>query len=141
MPNSMNEDLRKLLVDSAARGADYLDSLGTRHVYPKEADIERLRTALKGALPAGSMPDAEILEFLDEYGSPATVASAGGRYFGFVTGGALPATLGAHILATAWDQNSFSFISSPAAYLFGEAAIGWLKGVFGMPPETEGQFV
>jgi len=82
-----------------------------------------------------------VLRFLDEFGTPATVASAGGRYFGFVTGGALPATVASHILATAWDQNAFSFISSPAAALFDETALRWLKGVFGIPVDAEGAFV
>ena len=90
---------------------------------------------------AASTPGADVLAFLDEYGTPATVASASGRYFGFVTGGALPATVAAHMLATAWDQNCFSFISSPAVALFDEAALRWLKGLFGLPAETAGAFV
>lgn len=48
----------------------------------------------------------EVLEELDRLGSPATVASAGGRCFGFVTGRSLPAALAANVLATAWDQNA-----------------------------------
>ena len=129
------------MLDAAARGATYLESLDSRHVFPREADIERLRIALRGELPSASMPDAEVLAFLDNYGSPATVASAGGRHFGFVTGGALPATVASHMLATAWDQNCFSFISSPAVALFDEAALRWLKGLFGLPAETAGAFV
>lgn len=137
----MADSTRKLLADAANRGATYLESLGTRHVFPREADVERLRDALRGNMPTGPTPDAEVLAFLDDYGSPATVASAGGRYFGFVTGGALPATVAAHVLATAWDQNSFGFISSPATALFDEAALRWMKDIFGLPTETEGAFV
>ncbi len=137
----MNDSPRKLLADAARRGANYLESLGARPVYPRDADVERLRTALDRDMPCAPTPDAEVLAFLDDYGSPATVASAGGRYFGFVTGGALPATVASHMLATAWDQNSFSFISSPAAALFDETALRWLKGVFSLPAETAGAFV
>ncbi len=136
-----NDSTHQLLADAAARGANYLESLETRHVYPREADIERLRQALAVDMPASPTPAADMLAFLDDYGSPATVASAGGRYFGFVTGGALPATVAAHVLATAWDQNSFSFISSPAAALFEGTALRWLRNVFGLPGETEGAFV
>ena len=129
------------MADAARRGADYLERLHRQAVYPRDADVERLRTALGGDLPADPAPDAEVLHFLDEYGSPATVASAGGRYFGFVTGGALPVSVAAHVLATAWDQNAFSFTSSPAAALFDEAAIRWLRDLFGLPAESAGSFV
>ena len=137
----MHDSTRKLLAEAATRGADYLESLDTRPVYPREADIDRLRAALAGGMPDGPTPDAEVLKFLDEHGTPATVATAGGRYFGFVTGGALPASVAAHCLATAWDQNSFSHTSSPAAALFEEAALRWLKELFGMPAGSEGGFV
>jgi glutamate/tyrosine decarboxylase-like PLP-dependent enzyme len=131
----------KLLANAAERGAAYLESLDARPVFPREPDIERLRAALDGDMPARPAPGDEVLDFLDRYGAPATVASAGGRYFGFVTGATLPATLAAHVLATAWDQNAFSFISSPAAALFDEAAIRWLKGLFGLPADAVGAFV
>jgi glutamate/tyrosine decarboxylase-like PLP-dependent enzyme len=137
----LSDSTRRLLADAAQRAASYLDGVGTRHVFPREADIERLRAALAGAMPAGDSPEADILSFLDEYGSPATVASAGGRYFGFVTGGALPAAVAAHMLATAWDQNCISFVSSPAVALFDEAALRWLKELFGLPAEALGAFV
>ena len=114
----MTDSTRQLLADAAARGANYLESLDTRPVFPHEADVERLQKALAGDMPLAPTSDADVLAFLDQYGSPATVASAGGRYFGFVTGGALPATVAAHMLATAWDQNSFSLISSPAVAHF-----------------------
>ncbi len=137
----MNDLTRRVLVDAARRGADYLEQLGQRPVFPRDADVERLRAALDGELPAVPMPDDEILKFLDDYGSPATVGSAGGRYFGFVTGGALPATVAAHVLATAWDQNAFSFTGSPAAALFDDAAIRWLRDLFGLPADSAGALV
>ena len=137
----MTDSTRALLADAARRGADYLEALDGRPVFPREADVERLRGALANDMPDAPTGDAEVLAFLDEYGSPATVASAGGRYFGFVTGGALPATLAAHVLASAWDQNSFSYISSPAASLFGDTSLRWLKGVFGLPAESVGALV
>jgi glutamate/tyrosine decarboxylase-like PLP-dependent enzyme len=137
----MGDSTRELMADAARRGADYLESLDRRPVFPKDADVERLRAALRGAMPAGPTADSEVLKFLDDVGSPATVATAGGRYFGFVTGGALPATVAAHTLATAWDQNCFSFISSPSAALFDEAVLRWLKEIFNLPAESAGAFV
>ncbi len=137
----MTDSTHALLAEAARRGANYLETLDKRPVFPREADIERLRSALAREMPDASTRDAEVLAFLDEYGSPATVASAGGRYFGFVTGGALPATVAAHILATAWDQNSFSFVSSPAASLFADTSLRWVKGLLGLPPGCAGALV
>ena len=137
----MKNSTRQLLADAARRGADYLETLDARPVFPRETDVAQLRDALAGDMPDEATADADVLAFMDAYGSPATVASAGGRYFGFVTGGTLPASLAAHVLASAWDQNSFSYISSPAAALFGEASLRWLKGVFGLPAASIGALV
>ena len=137
----MTDSTRQLLADAARRGADYLEGLDARPVFPREADVARLRDALEGGMPEEPAPAADVLAFLDAYGSPATVASAGGRYFGFVTGGTLPASLAAHVLSSAWDQNSFSTISSPAAALFGDVSLRWLKDVFGLPAEAIGALV
>ncbi len=129
------------LIDAAGRGQLYLDTIATRPVFPDQAAVQRLENALRIALPPESTAPAEVLAFIDEFGSPATVATAGGRYFGFVTGGALPASAAAHCLATAWDQNCFSRTSSPAAALFEETALRWLNELFGMPAGSEGTFV
>jgi glutamate/tyrosine decarboxylase-like PLP-dependent enzyme len=137
----MTDSTRALLADGARRGADYLETLDARPVFPREADVLRLRDALDAEMPDEPVQDAEVLAFLDAYGSPATVASAGGRYFGFVTGGTLPASLAAHVLASAWDQNSFSTISSPAAAIFGDTSLRWLKGIFGLSAEAIGALV
>jgi len=82
-----------------------------------------------------------VLALLDDYGSPATVASAGGRYFGFVTGGAMPVTVAAQYLAAAWDQNCFSFVSSPAVACIESTALRWVKAVLGLPATAEGALV
>ena len=129
------------LIDAAQRGQKYLEDLGSRPVFPRLENVRRLESALATDMPDGPTPADDVLAFMDEYGSPATVASAGGRYFGFVTGGTLPAAAGAHTLATAWDQNSFSYTSSPAAALFEQTALRWLKDIFGFPADSEGTLV
>jgi hypothetical protein len=59
---------RELLADAADRGANYLDSLDRRPVFPHDADVERLRAALRGDMPPNPTADAEVLAFLDEHG-------------------------------------------------------------------------
>jgi aromatic-L-amino-acid decarboxylase len=67
-----------------------------------------------------------VLALLDRLGSPATIATAGPRFFGFVIGGSLPAAVAANWLATAWDQNAFANSSSPTSARVEEVALAWL---------------
>jgi glutamate/tyrosine decarboxylase-like PLP-dependent enzyme len=129
---------RKLLESAARRGIDYLDSLDNRSVGPTSEAVAQLASQLDTNLSETPTAGEEILHFLDRYGAPATVARAGGRYFGFVTGAALPASLAAHWVSAAWDQNSFSHVSSPAAALFEETALRWLAEALGLPEGTTG---
>ena len=131
-------DTRGLLADAAQRAADYLESLADRSVGPEPGSVDRLVQALERPLPDHPGQAQDILEFLDTTGSPATVGCAGGRYFGFVTGGSLPAALAANILAGAWDQNAANSVTSAAAAAFDEAALRWIKQALGLPPEAEG---
>jgi glutamate/tyrosine decarboxylase-like PLP-dependent enzyme len=134
-------DTRELLVDAANRAADYLEGLRLRDVRPLSGSIERLMEVLDGPLPDNPSRPIDVLALLDDYGSPATVASAGGRYFGFVTGGAMPVTVAAQYLAAGWDQNSFSFVSSPAVACIESTALRWVKEVLGLPAGAEGALV
>jgi glutamate/tyrosine decarboxylase-like PLP-dependent enzyme len=136
-----SSNIRELLVDAATRAANYIDGLGEREVPPLPGSVDQLIAALDAPLPNEPSTPADILAFLDMHGSPATVASAGGRYFGFVTGGALPATVAAQYLAAAWDQNCFSFVSSPAVACFEVTALRWVKEALGLPVSAEGAIV
>src|SRR5258708_23593964 len=69
------------------------------------------------------------------------MAIAGPRFFGFVTGGALPATLAANWLASAWDQNSAVAVATPLTAKLEDVALRWLRDVLGLPPETGVGFV
>lgn len=96
---------------------------------------------LNEPLPAQPRPALETLHKLDEIGSPAAMGSAGGRFFGFVTGGALPASVASHWLATAWDQNAALHVAAPAAAAIEATALRWTLDVLGLPPGAGGAFV
>ena len=128
------------LHDVAARAARYLAALEDRAVAPDPVAVAGL-AALAGPLPQSGRDAAELVALLDEIGAPASVASAGPRYFGFVTGGALPAALAANWLAAAWDQNAFSIKGSPLGVALERCAIAWLTEAFGLAAETGGALV
>jgi glutamate/tyrosine decarboxylase-like PLP-dependent enzyme len=86
-------------------------------------------------------PLAPYSTCLDRIGSPATVAVAGRRYFGFVIGGSLPAALAANWLASAWDQNAGLFVSSPIGAVLEEVSLKWLLDVLKLPAGSGGAFV
>ena len=135
------DNVRELLLAAANRAASYIDQLKAREVRAQRGAVDRLMRALEGPLPSEPTRGHDILAFLDDYGSPATVASAGGRYFGFVTGGALPVTVAAQYLAAGWDQNCFRFVSSPAVACLETTALRWLKEALGLPSSAEGALV
>ena len=132
--------MRDLLLQIAERAISYHENLKDRRVSPSPEAIERL-AQLGGPLPEKPTAALEVAALLDEFGSPATMATAGGRFFGFVTGGALPATLAANWLAGTWDQNGFSYTSSPVASIIEEIALRWLIEILELPSECGGAFV
>src|SRR4051794_37101668 len=126
---------RTLLARAAELAADHLDSVAERHAGALASAAE-LRHALGGGLPDDGVPADRVIEELARDAAPGLVASPGPRYFGFVTGGALPAALAADWLASAWDQNAFSAVSSPAAAVVEEVACGWLLELLGLPSDA-----
>jgi glutamate/tyrosine decarboxylase-like PLP-dependent enzyme len=132
--------MSNLLDDAAKRASRYLETLSTRSVAPERAAIAAL-TRFDQAFPDHPSSAESVLAELDEIGAPATMASAGGRFFGFVTGGALPVTVAANWLATAWDQNAGLVVSSPANAALENVSLRWLRAVFHLPLQSAGGFV
>ncbi|HLZ25418.1 MAG TPA: pyridoxal-dependent decarboxylase [Ktedonobacterales bacterium] len=131
------DDLLRLTSERARR---YRASVREQRAAPTIESLERL-SLLGGPLPDGPTDAAEVLALLDDIGSPATTASAGGRYFGFVTGSSLPITLAANWLAGAWDQNAMYSVMSPVAAAVEDIALRWLLDVLALPEGAAGAFV
>jgi glutamate/tyrosine decarboxylase-like PLP-dependent enzyme len=129
-----------LLTDAATRALSYLANLNTRGVAPTSEALAAL-PRLGGALGDEGEDAANMLAILDEIGSPATTASAGPRYFGFVIGGALRSSVAASWLATAWDQNAGLVAASPVAAAIEEIVLGWLLDLLGLPRGSAGALV
>jgi len=129
-----------LLDDAARRASRYLETLDTRSVAPTQEALGAL-TGFDRTFPEGESPAAAVLAELDEIGSPATMASAGGRFFGFVIGGSLPVTVAANWLAAAWDQNAGLVVTAPANAALETVALRWLREIFRLPAQSAGGFV
>ncbi len=92
-------------------------------------------------LSEGPTSNADVLELLHRFGSKATVAQTGRRYFGFVCGGILPSSLCAKWLADAWDQNPAMFVMSPIGAKMEEVCEKWLAELLHLPQGTAAGFV
>ena len=131
---------RELLELTASLAADFLDSLDERPVFPA-ASLEELRAALGSPLPDDPIEPARVVRELAEAANPGVVAMAGGRYFGFVIGGAVPAALAADWLVSAWDQNAGLYVGGPAVSVAEEVAGGWLRELLRLPETASFGFV
>jgi glutamate/tyrosine decarboxylase-like PLP-dependent enzyme len=132
--------MHSLLEDVARRASAYLEHLPDRPVAPLPAAVARLQE-LNQPMPEGPQSAHEVLRRLDELGSPATAGMAGGRYFGFVIGGALPAALASNWLATTWDQNAALHGPTPGVAVFEQVALNWMLDILGLPADCAGAFV
>jgi len=114
---------------------EYMHGVDARDVYPSDEAIRGLAAFVED-LPEDGTDELEILRLLGEHGSPATVAQTGGRYFGFVVGGALPVTVAARWLADVWDQNAGLYVMSPVAATLEDVCEKWLVDLLRLPGGT-----
>jgi glutamate/tyrosine decarboxylase-like PLP-dependent enzyme len=118
----------------------YVASRGDRPVWPATT-LHELRAALGGPLPADPVDPADVVDALARAAEPGLVTTTGPRYFGFVTGGALPATVGVEWLTAVWDQPASLYVLSPAASVVEEVAGAWLLELLGLPAGASIGFV
>ena len=134
------DDLRDLLDLTSGLAAGFYETLPERSVFPR-ATADELRAALGAPLPEEPSDPRAVIEALAAAAEPGLVATPGGRYFGFVIGGAVPASLAADWLASAWDQNAGLYVGGPAASIVEEVAGAWLLELLGLPADASFGFV
>lgn len=131
MPHRENA-FRKPLETASSVALSYLDQLDTLPVAPT-AGLHELRARLAKPLNETEMDADQVIRELAADVEGGVITSAGGRFFGWVIGGALPAALAADWLTSTWDQNAGLYAGGPAAAIVEEVAGAWLKEIFGLP--------
>ncbi|WP_298362739.1 pyridoxal-dependent decarboxylase [uncultured Litoreibacter sp.] len=119
---------------------DYLSTLSERGVTASKEALANLAT-LDQPLSEWGATVEDIIGDLHSIGSPATTATAGGRFFGLVVGGTLPAALGARMLSSAWDQVVFNDATSPIGARMEQVAGRWVLEALDLPSECAVGFV
>jgi glutamate/tyrosine decarboxylase-like PLP-dependent enzyme len=131
---------RELLARTAAIAADYLETLDTRPVRPERRYREML-ALLDSPLPEHPTDPAVVVEELAAVAEPGIMAIGSGRWFGFVAGGALPASLASDWLVSAWDQNTGLAEPTPSTSALEVVAGRWLLELLGLPAHSSFAFV
>jgi glutamate/tyrosine decarboxylase-like PLP-dependent enzyme len=129
------DDRRRALARAYELAAGFLDTLDDRPVWPR-ATYEQMCTALGGDLPARGSDPVEVVQELARRADPGIAGNAGGRFFGFVVGGELPAALGADWLTSVWDQNAGLNSLAPSAAAAETVAGQWVVAALGLPHGT-----
>lgn len=129
----------QLLQETAVHAATFLDGLAQRPVAA-EATLTQLRDALTRELPEKGSDAGQVIDELVQDTAGGILGSAGGRFFGWVIGGGVPAALAADWLTSAWDQNAALYACGPAAAVIEEVAGDWLKQLFGLPASSSFAF-
>ena len=135
----MNDD-RKILERVVEEATGFLEGLPGRRVAAR-TDVEGVATALRRPLPEEGTDPMEVIEELIAGAEPGVLAIPSGRFFGWVMGGVLPATLAADWLTSTWDQNAGLLVSSPAAAGAEWVASEWLLDLLGLPANSAVGFV
>ena len=131
---------KKIFKQSHEYTFNYIENIFERNVYPTEEALRDLSN-FDEDLPIHSTKAENVLEQLNNYGSPATTATLGGRYFGFVCGSAVPVGLAAKNLATMWDQAPAMNVLSPIGSKLESVVEKWLIDLFNLPSTSSAGFV
>ena len=142
LQRQMSEELKnkELFEQARSYAYEYIDGIDAMDVFPSQSNLENMKI-FDEPLPQASVTAKDILDQLHKFGSPATIAQTGGRYFGFVNGGAIPVSLGVKWLSDVWDQCGGLYLTSPINAMLENVCERWLKEIFNLPKQTVAGFV
>ncbi|MDH3649652.1 MAG: aminotransferase class V-fold PLP-dependent enzyme [Saprospiraceae bacterium] len=142
LQEKMFTELREKKIFDLARTYAYIyaDQVRSMDVFPKRERIQDLEI-FEESLPQHSIEAKRVIAQLHTYGSPATLAQTGGRYYGFVNGGVLPVAIATKWLTDFWDQNGGLYLTSPLNAKLEEVCQRWLVDLFQLPTHSVAGFV
>ncbi len=142
LQRQMSEELKnkELFEQARSYAYEYINGVEAMDVFPSQSNLENMKV-FDEPLPQASVTAKDILDQLHAFGSPATIAQTGGRYFGFVNGGAIPVSLGVKWLSDVWDQCGGLYLTSPINAMLENVCERWLKEIFNLPKQTVAGFV
>lgn len=123
---------RTVLEETLHYALRYLENLDSEPVAPR-AVLADLRRRFGRPLPQLGLPADQVISELVKETAGGLVGSAGGRFFGWVIGGSVPASLAADWLTSTWDQNAALYAAGPAEAVIEEVCGAWLKELLGLP--------
>jgi glutamate/tyrosine decarboxylase-like PLP-dependent enzyme len=134
------DDVVDLLRSAADLSLDYVTTVDQRRVSPDQAAVAAL-AGFDEPLPDDGADAMDTLRLLAELGGPATMASTGPNYYGFVNGATYPVALAGSWLTSSWDQNTALPVMSPVAAKLRDVVQGWLVDLLALPAGTGVAFV
>jgi aromatic-L-amino-acid decarboxylase len=139
-PMSTQDPVKPVLERALGHALNHVANLDNLPVAAT-AKLDWLRERLDHPLPQAGTDPVRVIDDLVRDTTGGIVGSAGGRFFGWVIGGTLPAALAADWLTSVWDQNAAIHACGPAEAIIEEVAGAWLKDLFGLPQTASFAFV
>lgn len=131
----MTSPFREVLERTLTHALAYLEQLEQTPVNATSS-LAELHQRLGRPLPTAGSEAAQVIDELVADMAGGILGSAGGRFFGWVIGGSLPAALAADWLTATWDQNAARVTGGPAVAVIEEVCGAWLKEILGLPPRA-----
>ena len=119
-----------------AHATEWLRSVSTRPTGPVR-NADEMLADFSMPLQDDPMDATTVVNELARLAEPGLMAMPSGRFFGWVIGGTLPASLGADWLVSAWDQNAAMRFATPATAAAEQVAGAWLLDLLGLPAGSD----